>query len=164
MPWGICCSPVTPSGRIRPVRWSCTSRRHRPDTWALCGRWAGATRRGRAAKRTRPRPSTASGAAPRAETARRRWRWDTATKKGGGCPVDDAQAAHWYEEAARRGLPLGQYDLGCLYEAGTGRSTGSEKGTGAVPSGGTGGPGGPSGGPAAGKRPAEPNGSPAGRW
>ena len=41
-------------------------------------------------------------------------------QKGSGCPVDDAQAAHWYEEAARRGLPLGQYDLGCLYEAGQG--------------------------------------------
>ncbi len=40
-------------------------------------------------------------------------------EKGSGCPAD-AQAAHWYEEAARRGLPLGQYDLGCLYEAGQG--------------------------------------------
>lgn len=55
--------------------------RHRPDTWALCGRWAGAIRRGRAAKRTRPRPLTASGAAPRAETVRRRCRWGTATKR-----------------------------------------------------------------------------------
>ena len=81
MLWGICCSPAMPSGRIRPARWSCTSRRHRPDTWALCGRWAGAIRRGRAAKRTRPRPLTASGAAPRAETVRRRCRWGTAMKR-----------------------------------------------------------------------------------
>lgn len=100
MPWGICCSPATPSGRTRPRALELYQQAAQAGHMGALRQVGRCYQKGKGCQKDEAKAFDCFRRSAEGGDGRRQWRWDTATKRAAAAPADAAQAAHWYEEAA----------------------------------------------------------------